>query len=221
MKTTPNDVLPGITATLAAMQAKCKSDAEIQASRDEYDEHVRQDKITMLRAEWNAPLRHSQFTPEVIGPWGEAFTKLAKRLGTGFLVAMIGTRGNGKTQMAVELMKTTTDSLRTALFTTATGFFMAVKATYRKDSEQTEAGVLRGYCKPSLLVVDEAARRAETGWENNLLFELLNQRYNAMRDTILICNMSRTEFEASLGASLVSRMNETGGIVECNWPSFR
>lgn len=221
MTSTPKDLLPSITATLTAMQAKCRSDAEIQASKDDYDNHVRQGKIAMLRGDWNAPRRHVDFAPAVTGPWGDAFTKLSKRLGSGFLVALIGTRGNGKTQIGVELMKVSTDNLKSARFTTATRFFMAMKSTYRKDSEETEAGVLATFCKPSLLVIDEAARRAETTWENNLLFELLNDRYNALKDTIMICNMGRAEFEQSLGASLVSRMNETGGIIECNWPSFR
>ncbi len=221
MTTTPKDILPDITAKLTAMQAKCRSDAEIQASKDDYDNDVRQGKIAMLRGDWNAPRRHVDFAPAVVGPWGEALRKLASRLGSGFLVALIGTRGNGKTQLAVELMKRVTDDLNFARFTTATRFFMAMKSTYRKDSTETEAGVLATFCKPSLLVVDEAARRAETTWENNLLFELLNSRYNEMKDTIMICNMGRAEFEQSLGASLVSRMNETGGIIECNWPSFR
>lgn len=219
--TTPNDVMPSIQATLAAMQAECRTDAQLQAIRDGADARERKGKVASLRADWNAPLRHASFTPEVTGPWGDAFRKLSNRLGSGFLVALIGTRGNGKTQIGVELMKVSTDNLKSALFTTATGFFMAVKATYRRDAQETEAGVLKVYCKPSLLVIDEAARRAETGWENNLLFELLNQRYNGMTDTIMICNMGRADFEQSLGASLVSRMNETGGIIDCNWPSFR
>jgi len=54
-----------------------------------------------------------------------------------------------------------------------------------------------------------------------MLFELLNRRYNDLKDTILIANKSKAEFQDYIGPSLASRMNETGGIVECNWPSFR
>jgi len=42
-----------------------------------------------------------------------------------------------------------------------------------------------------------------------------------MNDTILTCNLGTEELAASLGPSIVSRMEEGGGVIECNWPSFR
>ena len=136
-------------------------------------------------------------------------------------MALVGTRGNGKTQMAVELMKDATANRRPARFTTAVGFFMQIKSTYRKDATRGEADVITEFLLPSLLVVDEFEKRAETAWENNLLFELLNRRYNQMKDTVLIANEEKKAFVEYVGESVSSRMNEVGGIVECTWPSFR
>jgi hypothetical protein len=42
-----------------------------------------------------------------------------------------------------------------------------------------------------------------------------------MTDTILTCNLDRNMLAENLGPSIVSRMKEGGGILECNWPSFR
>lgn len=123
--------------------------------------------------------------------------------------------------MAVELMKDVTARGRSALFRTATELLMIFKSAYRPESGDSELDVLRQHRRPSLLVIDEFARRAETHWEDNLLFELLNQRYADVTDTVLLCNLARPELIECLGPSLTSRIVEGGGIVECTWPQFR
>jgi DNA replication protein DnaC len=100
-------------------------------------------------------------------------------------------------------------------------FFMEGKQSYRKDSDETEMGVLKRYRTPDLLVIDEIGKRGETTWEDTLLFELIDMRYRDMSDTLLISNQTQQEFTASLGPSLASRMKETGGVVECNWKGWR
>lgn len=210
-----------ILARLAILQRQCRADAEIAAHRAEQAESNRQSKIIELRAHWGAPERHLQCTPDHSGPWGEAFGRLATRIGSGFIVALLGIRGNGKTQLAVELMRHATEKLLSARFTTAMAFFMAMKGTYRRDATQTEEQVLAEYAKPSLLVIDEVGRRGQSEWENNLLFELINRRYNCVRDTVVIANMTPAELGESIGPSILSRLSETGGIVECTWPSYR
>ena len=167
------------------------------------------------------PKRHFEFAPSRAGEWGERLTVLEAKLGTGMFVALIGVRGNGKTQMACELMKVHADNGKTVKFTTATQFFMEIKATWKKDAVDTEKDVVALHIKPSLLVIDEIGRRGESDWENNLLFELLNRRYNDKKDTIIIGNLSPQELQSNIGESLVSRFNETGGAIQCTWASFR
>lgn len=195
--------------------------AELQTKRIREEQSRKNLKIGELRAYWNAPIRHVRCTPDRNNAWGETVAKLIPKLGNGCLLGLIGTRGNGKTQMAVELMSAVTQELRTAYFTSAVGFFMAVKTTYKKDAVVSEEAVLREHVKPSLLVIDEIGKRAENDWENNLLFELVNRRYNALKDTLLIDNRSKAEFIETIGPSLASRMNDGGGIIECNWETFR
>lgn len=174
---------------------------------------------------WTAakvPLRHAEAQAlDRSGPWGQTFEKLRSKLGNGFLIALIGTRGSGKTQLGVELIRHEVTRLVPAAFSSTTRFLMAIKATYRKDSKESEEDVLDLYRKPALLVLDELGRRGETDWEDRLLFELLNDRYNAVKDTLLISNHTPADFEASVGPSLVSRINETGGIIDCAWGSYR
>jgi len=60
-----------------------------------------------------------------------------------------------------------------------------------------------------------------TPWEDRMLTALVDYRYSQKRDTVLISNLKRDEFETSMGNSILSRMVEAGGIIECGWPSFR
>ena len=81
---------------------------------------------------------------------------------------------------------------------------------------------MREYSAPQLVVFDEISIRAETKWEDDAFFSVINKRYAAVRDTILIGNFTSTsELVANIGASIASRLQETGGVIECNWPSFR
>lgn len=155
------------------------------------------------------------------GPWQETLTRIRARLGSGFLVALVGVRGNGKTQMGLELVLDVVKRGFSALFCSSTEFFMAIKRTYRPGSTEDEEDVIRRYRKPMLLVIDEMGMRAETPWEDRLLFELLNLRYGDIKDTLLISNQERAVFLESIGTSLASRMSETGGIVDCHWSSYR
>jgi DNA replication protein DnaC len=178
-------------------------------------------KVSELRSGWGAWKIHTERTPEKTGKWAEKLDRLSADLGSGFLVALTGPGGTGKTQIGVELMKLVTESEKPALFTTAVNFFNRIKATYAKSSSETELHVLEEFRKPALLVIDEFSKRAETEWQATQMFELLNNRYGDMRDTLLIDNRTPEEFLAAIGPSLSSRMLETGGIIEANWESFR
>lgn len=179
------------------------------------------ERVAVLRGAWNAPKRQSECKVSTEGEWGDKLDILSPKVGSGMIVAFTGNRGNGKTQLAVELMRLATSKLVSSYFLTATEFFMLVKSTYRKDSGENEFQVIQKLRRHGLLVIDEIGKRGETEWENNLLFELVNKRYGDVTDTILIDNRPKSDFVATIGPSLASRINETGGIVECNWPSFR
>ncbi len=151
----------------------------------------------------------------------EKIEVLEAKLGTGMLFALLGTRGTGKTQMAAELCKIAATKGIMARYNMAMEFFMELKETYRQHSERTEADVIRSYCSPQLLILDEVHERGETEWEDRLLTAMIDKRYSALKDTILISNQTPKVFCKTIGNSILSRLHETGGIVVCDWKSFR
>ncbi len=215
-----DDALERMTKRLHSMTPEEK--AEIERQRIESEAFYRKNQLDNVRSGWNAPERHlKRKDVDRTGAWGTKEAELEKMLGKGFLVALVGGRGPGKTQMGVELMKKTTESLHRAYYDTLTGLFLRIKATFKKDSRNTEDDVVREMTQPSLLVLDEISRRSDSDWENRVLYEIIDHRYREMNDTLLIANQTKEQFIEAIGESLASRMQETGGIIECTWQSYR
>ena len=169
-----------------------------------------------------APERQARAKVQADGEWGRTLARLNGKLGVGLFAVLTGRHGSGKTQLGVEMMRHQIHTLgKSALFLSATEFFIEVKATYRPESKNSEADVLAKYAKPALLVVDEIEKRGASEWENNVLFHLFNKRYNAIKDTLLISNLPERELCQHLGSALVSRLNEAGGVIACDWPRRR
>ena len=170
---------------------------------------------------WEAGVRNRHvFKPKAgIGAWDRKLADLTKKIDSGLMIALLGLRGCGKTQLAVELMRESCHLGKSARYTTAMDIFIDIRDAYKL--QKSERSVLLGFERPSLLVIDEAQERGESSWEDRMLTALIDSRYSQRRDTIIISNLKRDDFLSSMGSSIVSRMIETGGVIECDWPSFR
>lgn len=169
----------------------------------------------------SVPCRHSSRTDFLGTQWIHTLELLNPKLGTGCLLALIGDRGNGKTQMAVELIRQACKNGGSGRYVTAMDVFLEIKATYRDKAEESERDVINRFASPGILVIDEIHERGETEWEDRLLTHIIDKRYQNERDTLVIANLKESEFTKSMGPSIVSRLIETGGIVHCEWPSYR
>jgi len=210
-----------VDAALGRLKEALAKAPAIPNTQFDQEEHRR--SVEKLRVSWNAPHRHATRTEfdQSATAWTATKNSLVDRLGTGFTVALVGVRGPGKTQLGVELMKFSTGALRSAYYCTAMDYFMRIKDSFNNDAEKSQSEAQRFFIKPKLLVLDEMHVRSDSAWEDNMLTDLIGKRYNAVLDTVLISNQTLSEFEKSVGPSIMDRLNETGGIVECKWKSFR
>lgn len=178
------------------------------------------DVIRRLLVAARIPDRHAGVSDFDGAEWLVARDRLMGRLGTGFIAGMLGNRGTGKTQMAAALIRETCQREASAIYVKAMDLFLDIRRAYQMEDE-CEADRIATYITPRLLVIDEFGVRGESPWEDRLVTHIIDKRYDAGRDTILISNQTPDEFKTAAGASITSRMSETGGIIECNWPSFR
>lgn len=225
-KLTGNISDPEISRQLVRMMQSMRDNPIDQEAYDkrkaEEEAASRRARVNELRYSWNIPKRHFELKEaDRTAEWGAVEKKLTERIGKGYLMALVGVRGAGKTQLGVEVAKETTNRLKSALYCTAMEFFLDIKSSYRKDADRSESDVIYDYTRPLFLIIDEFAKRGETDWENRLLFHVLDKRYQDCKDTLLIVNQEKKDFNEMIGPSLASRMQETGGIIECNWKSYR
>lgn len=170
------------------------------------------------------PKRQADASLRAEPEWMKAYTKcietVLRKERRGSITVLIGNRGTGKTQIAVETIREGCIALYTARYARALDIFLEVRAAM-KSEHQTEIDAIRTYLDPEILVIDEMQERGETAFEDRLLVNILDKRYTSMLDTILIANQAPEQFITAVGASIADRIRETGGIIECTWESFR
>ena len=217
---------------------------------------MREDYIAKLVADELHPIamppRHARQTVvHTNKDWVAAFQKVGKRLAEreDAMIALLGSRGTGKTQMAVALIRfmarhKVEASVKPAhklerwaweyhcekkplvtgfaLYSNTMDFFLRLRESYQSESQEHEDKVLAEYIRPSLLILDEAHDRRGSDWENQMFTYLIDRRYQlASKQTIFIANQNKKDFEDNIGCSIADRLQECGGIVQCNWNSFR
>ncbi len=96
-----------------------------------------------------------------------------------------------------------------------------VKSTYRKGSEIDETEAVDQFIAPDVLILDEIGVQIGSEHEKMLLFDIINQRYEQCKSTILISNLDQSELTAYLGDRVMDRFRETGAVVAFDWTSYR
>lgn len=140
------------------------------------------------------------------------------------LLLLIGHRGPGKTQMATwwaaERIKA---GMKPGYYRKTADLITEIKTTWSDGGKtvDTENDVLKKYRGAAYLVLDEFHERGASDWEARTLINIIDHRYDAMLATVLIANMDEPQVREQLNPSIVSRAEETGGFVVCDWPSYR
>lgn len=146
-------------------------------------------------------------------------------LKSGRCMVLIGKPGTGKTHlgagMANELLHNTS---RTAVYRTVGAILQAIRSTYDKHSERSEAEILSSLIDPDLLVLDEVgvSKEQPSDFELTTLFAIINGRYEQERPTVVISNLEASQLPAAMGDRCVDRLREGGMIVvPFDWESQR
>ena len=144
-------------------------------------------------------------------------------LKTGRCALFVGRPGTGKTHLAVGIgLRIMGAENRTVLFTTVMRAIRRVKDSWAKDSTETESQAIAALTYPDLLILDEVGVQFGSDFERNIMFDVLNERYEKRRPTILLSNLSIDEINGFLGERVFDRMREDGGeFIAFDWASHR
>lgn len=132
----------------------------------------------------------------------------------------IGSTGTGKNHLACGIIQEIVRTDKTAILTTTMKMIRAIKDSWT-DRDIKEGDVIALYTQPDLLVIDEIGVQFGSDTEKLYISEIINDRYEAMKPTILLGNVSKKELIKEMGDRAIDRFRENGKMVIFDWQSHR
>jgi DNA replication protein DnaC len=141
---------------------------------------------------------------------------------TGRSALFLGKPGTGKTHLAAGIGLRTMESGYSVLFTTTMRAIRRVKDTWGRSTGETETEAVAALVYPDLLILDEVGVQFGSDTEKLITFDILNERYERRRPTLLLSNHALQDVKAFLGERIFDRLREDGGaVVSFGWESHR
>lgn len=135
-----------------------------------------------------------------------------------------GPPGTGKNHLAVAICHEIAKAGYSAALITVSDLVARIRETWASadGSSPSESQVIRKIGEIDLLVIDEIGKQSGSHNEKNLLFRVINARYEAIAPTIILSNCSCEEIGDWIGHAAYDRLREGDGqAIEFLWESQR
>ncbi|HVR37976.1 MAG TPA: ATP-binding protein [Thermoanaerobaculia bacterium] len=135
----------------------------------------------------------------------------------------MGGCGVGKTHLAVAALVEIIQSGKPGrlLFSNFQDLILSIQASFDSDQVPTKSQLMNPLLEADLLVLDELGSQKPTQWVSDILYYVINTRYNEERTTIFTTNYADTTNDAKeesltlrIGQRLRSRLYEMADRVE-------
>lgn len=139
-------------------------------------------------------------------------------------IIMVGSVGTGKTHLASAMCRKMAEQKEPykVLIATVTEMIRRYRSSYDSNNDVTEEKVINSLTNKDLLIIDELGMSKGDEKELNILFEIINNRYEYKRSTVIISNQSIGEVKELLGQRIIDRLKEDGcRVLGMAWESHR
>ena len=140
----------------------------------------------------------------------------------GIGILFTGNPGTGKNMLAAAICNHITRDGHSALHTTAVKLVRKITDNWASTHRQQEQTLIDFFVVPDLLVIDEIGVQLGNKQETAFLTEVINERYENIKPTLLITNVSPSQLEDVLGARIFDRITSEGTtLLQFGWGSTR
>jgi DNA replication protein DnaC len=170
--------------------------------------------VGLAFSDYRPSCREAQYVVDECRAFAEGF-------GNGRSLIFVGSSGTGKNMLSAIVGQEVIGRGFSFLHTSALKVVRRFKDSW-KQPDLTEEEVLRYFVTPDLLVIDEIGVQFGSPTEKLYLAEVINDRYEARRSTILLSNLVLKQVEEALDSRTIDRFHEDGGkVLVFAWPSWR
>lgn len=203
-------------ARIAAEEKRISEEREVQER-----EYERRETIKRLFKRSKLPARFQQRTFDTFALTAENTQALMTardyaenfrdKLTAGQGLIFTGDVGTGKTHLAAAITLHLINHCRPVVFGTVTNLLGRIRNTYDDDCKETERQVVDELLNIPLLVIDDLGKEKPTMWVEQMVYEIINGRYEDNKPVIITTNTSLKgigeQYEKN-GAAIVSRIVE-------------
>lgn len=143
----------------------------------------------------------------------------ANHLEMGTPVLLLGGVGTGKTHLSSAVANEIARKGYNTIFRSVSQIVRSVRDTWGQRKEEQK--LLDLYRSVDLLIIDEVGVQASSDNERNILFDIINGRYEEMKPTIMISNLDIDRFTQTVGQRIASRIQHDGLSLIFDWSDYR
>lgn len=139
-------------------------------------------------------------------------------------IIMVGSVGTGKTHLASSMCHyfAEKDKRYHVKLATVTELIRYYRSSYSNDNDLSQDEAIENLTHKDLLIIDELGTSKGDDKELNVLFEVINNRYEYKKATVIISNKSISEVKELLGDRIIDRLKEDGcRVLGMQWDSYR
>lgn len=136
--------------------------------------------------------------------------------GNGLII--IGPYGVGKTHMAAAITNALLDKGIPCLFDTFSGHLATLKAEIDSGEKRRHLDLMK---RVPVLVIDDVGKEQVTDYTKNVLFDVINSRYEAYLPVVITTNYNAKQLETYLGGAIFSRICETCTAIAMRGEDYR
>lgn len=142
--------------------------------------------------------------------------------GSASCLIMCGKVGTGKTHLAAAMVNRLVERRIKCRIVKLADLVRDIKSTWAKGSENSEGEVIAFYSALPVLFIDEVGVQFGSDTEKMLISEIIDNRYQELRPTVLISNLDAQGVKQCIGDRSFDRLREDGGkVIAFDWESYR
>lgn len=133
-----------------------------------------------------------------------------------------GPVGTGKTHLAAAIANyLIREKVIPVKFGNITMLLSEIKSTYEEEAKTSEAEVIDTLSNVRLLIIDDLGKEKTTEWTSQILYTIVNNRYENYKPIVITTNLDLQELEEKIGEATLSRLIEMCKGIKLEGIDFR